>query len=194
MSQNTVTVHAGEVSTSIKVKRPKFDDLVKPYDYICSIGTVDSNDINIDSRLIGRPQCKIFKEIHKDLYKWCLEGNQNYQNTCATRMSYAFNKGKYKIKLPRKFMDEKTGEPYITSVLDMIEFLKKQFGSSDIRFDGNINNFISKIRGKKGIIVLMIPIWDDATGHVTLWDGRECIDGSNHFGDSPTNILFWELK
>jgi len=194
MSQNTITVSAGGISTSVKVKRPKFDDLAEPYTYICSVGVANPNDINIDRRLIGKPQCKIFKKIHKDLYKECLEGNPDYQNTCATRMSYAFNKGKYKIKLPKNFMDEKTGEPYIASVLNMIKFLKKQFGNSDIKFDGNVDNFISKIHNKKGIIVLLIPIWDDATGHVTLWDGNSCIDGSNHFNDRPTNILFWELK
>lgn len=166
-------------SAKIKVpsiSRPKYDDLIVPYKIVAN-----------------KSACEVFKMIHSYLWTQCIQGNINFQNACATRMSYALNKGHYKLKLPKKFMDEKTGEPYITAILDMIVFLKNNFGDSDIKFDGNPYKFKSEIHGKKGIILFEIK-WRDANGHVTLWDGNYCVDMSDHFVDNPSDMHFWELK
>jgi len=207
MSQNTVTVHAGEVSTSIKVKRPKFDDLVKPYNIVNST-EVTEEEKEKEPRLLEKDQfgfiikdrthCIRFKKVHPELYERCLNDEKSYQNTCATRMSYAFNHGGYKIK-SGEFNDIYSHAKIFASVSGIIKFLKRQFGASDIKFDGNGNNFKSKIQGKKGIIVFQINGWNDATGHVTLWDGSSCVDGHCYFTHmepslNTTNIIFWELK
>jgi len=200
MSQNTITVSAGGVSTSIKVKRPKFNDLVIPYKIVDS--KKPTKEELKESRLIvkdefgnileDRTHCLRFKKVHPDLYERCLNDESAYQNTCATRMSYAFNNGGYKIT-SGEFNDIYSHAKIFASITGIIKFLKKQFGASDINFDGNINHFKSKIAGKKGIIILLIK-WDDANGHVTLWDGKKCVDNTNHFLDTPSDILFWELK
>lgn len=173
---STITASSGDVSSAITVKRPKYDDLLTPYQIVAH-----------------KSACDVFAMIHPDLEKKCRDGNWEYQNACATRMSYAFNKGGYKIKLPRKFQDYHTGEPYVTAILDMIKFLKKNFGDSDMPYNGNAYDFERSILHKKGIVLFEIK-WSDANGHVTLWDGSACVDGSYHFADDPKNILFWELK
>jgi hypothetical protein len=30
--------------------------------------------------------------------------------------------------------------------------------------------------GQQGILVFTVPLWTDASGHATLWDGRTCSD------------------
>jgi hypothetical protein len=173
---STITASSGNTSTSITVKRPKYDDLLVPYKVVAP-----------------KSACDVFAMVHPDLEQKCRNGDPEYQNACATRMSYALNKGGYKIKLPRKFQDYHTGEPYVTAILDMITFLRENFGGSDVQFNGDAYAFKKSIAGKKGIILFEIK-WDDANGHVTLWDGTSCVDGSYHFSDNPANILFWELK
>ncbi|MCP4970666.1 MAG: hypothetical protein GY932_08760 [Arcobacter sp.] len=175
----------GETINELLIKRPRYDDIEVPYIKI---------DKYID-KSVDRYYCKRFELIHPDLYTLCLSGDSNYQNTCAIRMSYGLNIGGFKIKkYAREFLNARTGDSVIASVNGMIKYLKTEFGKSDLEFNGNIENFKSKIDGKKGIVIFKIPIWNDATGHVTLWDGKKCIDNSEHFYDSPTDLLFWELK
>jgi hypothetical protein len=200
---NTITVNAGGVSASIKVKRPRFDDLLKPYQKIDKeLATLEDakqepryqiiTDEEGNPSSIANDYCKRFKLVHPELLNKCLNRESSYQNTCATRISYAFNHGGYKIK-SGEFNDIYSHAKIFASVIGIVKFLKSQFGSSDIKFDGDANHFKSKITGKKGIIVFKIK-WLDATGHVTLWDGKECVDDSDDFGKNPTDMLFWELK
>ncbi len=182
MYTNEIIVELEATSSRIQVNRPKYDDLINAY-----------------KKVAGLKACEVFKLVHKDLYKYCQNKNPNYQNACATRISYAFNKGNYKIKLQKDFIDEKTGEPYILSVSKMIQFLEKEFGNSDIKFNGDIEDFKSKIKEKKGILIFEVLGWSDATGHITLWDGKACADGHCYFQhDNPIittkNLIFWELK
>lgn len=55
--------------------------------------------------------------------------------------------------------------------------------------------------GKQGVIAFDVEDWNDATGHVTLWDGEKCGDGgcfggNHHYFDfsQVTKIRLWELK
>ncbi len=60
------------------------------------------------------------------------------------------------------------------------------------------------INGKKGVIIMEITGWLDATGHATLWNGNSTGDNSDyHRPESHTyerpgvtleKINFWELK
>ncbi|WP_428737061.1 type VI secretion system amidase effector protein Tae4 [Sulfurimonas sp.] len=184
----------GQTINTIKINRPKYSDL-EPY----------------FMKVVKLKACEVFKLIHKELAARCKGERESegchqvdYSNACATRMSYTFNKSNFKLKLPKDFQDEKTGEPYVLSVNKMTQVLEKAFGNSDITFDGNPNNFKSEINGKKGILIFKVSGWGDANGHITLWDGTICPNGNldyNHCyfehhqnGVKTTDIIFWELK
>lgn len=180
---STLKVEVEEQVTELLISRPKYND-IEPY-YITIDNYVDKN--------VARYYCKRFELIHPDLYNSCIIGDPNYQNTCAIRISYALNKGGFKIKrASREFMNAFTGDSIIASVNGMIDYLESEFGESDIEFNDNVIDFKSDIRKRKGIIIFKIA-WSDATGHVTLWDGEKCIDNSDHFNDNPSDLLFWEL-
>ncbi len=51
-----------------------------------------------------------------------------FQNACAIRMSYVLNQSGIKIPhLPGKTVSGKRGDWYLYKVIDLIDFLKKQF-------------------------------------------------------------------
>lgn len=178
----------GQTISTIKINRPKYDDIEPHY--------IKIHEYTDES--VQRYYCKRFKLVHKDLYKECINGNANYQNTCALRMSYALNHGGFKIsrKVPyREYINENTNDSIILKVPLMIEFLKSKFKKSDIEFKSDANSFKSQMQGTKGIVVFEIK-YSDANGHVTLWNGSECIDGSDDdfFHPRLHNLHFWELK
>ncbi|EBS7636603.1 hypothetical protein CDR68_23200 [Salmonella enterica] len=55
-----------------------------------------------------------------------------------------------------------------------------------------IDNFISKIEDKTGIIVFDVDGWSDATGHFTLWDKGDLLYvGANQNEKDPTSAAFY---
>lgn len=65
----------------------------------------------------------------------------------------------------------------------------------------------SEIQGKRGLLIFTVINWDNAGGHVTLWDKDHCYDhcyfqdelNENHRNDPPplpkvTEIRFWEIE
>ncbi|MFP4835171.1 T6SS effector amidase Tae4 family protein [Cronobacter dublinensis] len=92
---------------------------------------------------------------------------------------------------------------YIYSVSDLVTALEFFWGKADksiavVRGASQLQNLMSM--NKKGIIVFYISGFSDATGHVTIWDGDSCLDGSTYYEPDlhPKQILtyikFWELK
>lgn len=49
---------------------------------------------------------------------------------------------------------------------------------------------IDEIKGHKGIIGLSDCGWNDATGHLDIWDGNNCID--KMYPNCQT-VYFWEI-
>jgi hypothetical protein len=54
-----------------------------------------------------------------------------------------------------------------------------------------------ELSGKKGVVLFEVRGWDDAAGHATLWNGRQCYDhcyfnepGANYRTDRAS---FWVL-
>lgn len=90
---------------------------------------------------------------------------------------------------------------YIMKVADFLAFLKHNWGAPDRELIMSEANYIN---GKKGVIIMEINGWSDATGHATLWNGSATGDNSDyHRSDSHTydrpdvkleKINFWELK
>jgi hypothetical protein len=94
-------------------------------------------------------------------------------NTCASRLSVAFNRGGAPISLT----DAKAaGAATITAadklciiyrVADFRNYLLQTLGDPKI---DNTSPFDSVFRGKKGIIAFTVN-WKNATGHIALWNG-----------------------
>ncbi len=86
-------------------------------------------------------------------------------------------------------------------VIDFLAFLRHNWGEPDHTLTQIDSNFIN---GRKGVIVMEITGWSDASGHATLWNGSVTGDGSDyrrqdsHTYDNPRvkleKINFWELK
>ena len=47
----------------------------------------------------------------------------------------------------------------------------------------------------KGILVLEVSGWSDASGHATLWTGKTTIDGSDSYFNNPNPTFnLWRLQ
>src|SRR5690606_36267717 len=89
---------------------------------------------------------------------------------------------------------------YILRVNDLIQYVKLNWGAADLTLSSSETG---NLVGRKGLIVMEVSGWSDATGHVTLWDGVQSGDGTSyHDPDSGsyggrvslTRILYWGLN
>lgn len=128
-------------------------------------------------------------------------------NTCASRMSMAFNEGGWPINktiaaaVGARTISTGDGKHIIFGVEDLKRYLNKTLGKPtppDVTLP-----FDSDIKGKRGIIVFNVN-WNRATGHIALYNGhtyREPTydDYSRYINQSNPNIrtyqsYFWEFK
>lgn len=107
------------------------------------------------------------------------------RNTCAIRISRALNYAGH--PLPSDFSGKKSnhfavsgsdGKWYAFRVRDMHAYLTHLLGEPNISETSKENNATvrGKFLNKKGVIVFDVAAWDDATGHITLWNGSQCAD------------------
>ena len=110
--------------------------------------------------------------------------NGTFQNACAIRMSYAFNKAGKKIsKTDGAVSSGEDKNWYLYRVKDFIKFLKSNYSDTETTTD------ISTFKGKKGVIVFEDCGWSDATGHVDLYDGS-MVEGSDYSNKAKSMTLF----
>jgi len=94
-------------------------------------------------------------------------------NTCASRLSVAFNKAGAPINAAlagtagARTLGTKDGSRIIYGVADFRSYLLKSLGkpSTDA-----VSPYDDKFRGLKGIIAFSVN-WSGATGHIALWNG-----------------------
>ncbi|WP_196588162.1 type VI secretion system amidase effector protein Tae4 [Aliivibrio fischeri] len=185
---NQIIAMVGEQQANLYIKRPRWSDIQNSY-----------KDIGILNAYLS------YKKVGGYAYQLHVENPNDYANACALRMSWAFNHGGYKIPSGTIFSGRniyrvkgKDERPYILRVEDMIFFIENKWGEPEI---DNIKflDISRKLLGRKGIIIYTISGWDDASGHVTLWNGNGVEDESNYHNDDYyeskiSNIQFWELK
>lgn len=122
--------------------------------------------------------------------------NQNWiTNTCVVRVSRSLNyagdpiPGNFKGLLTVKGGD---GKRYALRVREFKKYLISKYGQPDVThtntsLSANIpNSFI----GKQGIIMFEVSGWSDATGHVTLWDGFDCVNNENYWSRAQ-KVFLW---
>lgn len=118
----------------------------------------------------------------KDLYKalgGAAEKNINLPgfgpngNTCASRMSVAFNKAgapintAFAIGVGAQTLGAADGSRIIFRVADLRKYLLKLLGKPTI---DNTSPYDDAFRGRKGIMAFSVN-WQGATGHIALWNG-----------------------
>ncbi|MDO5668348.1 MAG: T6SS effector amidase Tae4 family protein [Alcaligenaceae bacterium] len=128
-------------------------------------------------------------------------------NTCASRLSIAFNKSGWPINtaiaasVGARTLRAEDGSRIIYGVKDLELYLAKILGKPNTP-DTTIP-FDSDIKGKRGIIVFRVN-WNDATGHIALFNGHtyrepRYDDYSRYINQNNPSIrtqqsIFWEFN
>jgi len=124
-------------------------------------------------------------------------------NTCASRMSVAMAAAGHKIdeniaKSARaRTLGTDKGFRIIFGVSDLKNYILQAFGRPLV---DNITPYNDAFKGKKGIIAFSVSGWNDATGHIALFNGttfREPDhDDYSAFSRGPAQTFrgeFWEM-
>lgn len=113
-----------------------------------------------------------------------------FTNACAIRMSYVFNQTGFSIPSNAGAVSSGAkGEKYLFRVSDLSNHIETRFGKPDyVQNNPNLQQFL----GKKGILLFEVSGWNDATGHVTLWNGTTCSD-TCYFARA-TRAKLWVLQ
>jgi len=127
-------------------------------------------------------------------------------NTCASRLSVAFNKGGAPINtalansVGATTLGTRGGSRIIFRVRDFRNYLHKVLGAPTI---DNTSPYDDAFRNRKGIIAFSVN-WQGATGHMALWNGvtyREpsydnysTYVNSTHMNIRTSRGEFWELS
>lgn len=187
----------GNVNSKIKVNRPSWKDMSLNYP-----------KENISST-------NFYPMISNKYVQLVRENSEAWENTCAARMSYALNRSG--IRLPQApkggnlVGDDKFN--YWLRVKDLKAFMQKRFKNPDIAYSPKrVNNtqlaeskerisevksnFLSKIKGKKGILVFEVTGWGNASGHFTLWDGSNLlfVGSGDHNNPASPEYYFWFMR
>jgi hypothetical protein len=212
-----IRARAGRVATQLQAHRPAWKDMHKHYP-----------GENIKSE-------KFYPMIGDHYVKLVKVQPDDYENTCATRMSYALNRSGLKLpKAPNNgSIKGEDGMNYWLRVAQLRKKLETHLGKPDHELKHpKINrisetqlveqrihrsrDFLDQIKIKKGIVVFEVTGFTNATGHFTLWDGKDLLYvGPGRHNDKnsdeyyfwfmrimitdkvlaqTTRVLFWELK
>lgn len=194
----------GVTAQALSVNRPTWADMNKHY----------------PNESIQSPS--FFPMVGKD-YVAAYKGNQDaYENTCAARMSFALNRSGMKLPVAPEGGSIKGDDKlnYWLRVKQLSARLNNQFGKPDKElkhrlvkkttevelYDERQKNalaFIGEIKSMKGIMVFEVTGWGNATGHFTLWDGKDLsYVGRDDYGNTPHNwpdlqnleYYFWYIR
>ncbi len=126
-------------------------------------------------------------------------------NTCASRMSVAFNKAGapinkgFAMTAGARTVGTADGSRIIYAVADFRKYLLKVLGKPSI---DNTSPYDDSFRGRRGIIAFSVN-WGNATGHIALWNGAAYREPSHdnysaYVNSANPNIKtslseFWEI-
>lgn len=157
--------------------RPPYATMLAKFNTIYGDGSV---------RSVGT---KIGGKVGENIELGVRDPNAGFTNACAIRMSYAFNySGTPVARGPWSTVSGGDGKVYIFRVRDLITYLERTYGKPDKTVKQPKPADFANL---KGILVFRVQ-WRDATGHVTLWDGRICSDHC-HF-PAASEASLWVLK
>ena len=113
------------------------------------------------------------------------------KNTCAIRISRVLNYSGFPIPFEKDQTISGADKMwYYYRISKLRPFIESTFGKPDLTFTKPYD--MTELSKYKGIMLFDVDIWRDATGHYTLWDGRECADKC-HFSKSKA-VYLWLSK
>ena len=154
-------------------KLPAFDDLLKAYPNI------------------GLEQVKalIGASVDADWVK----------NACTLRVSRSLNYAGAKLPFIKddegqQVLKGADGRWYLFRVRKLQAYLTSHYGRPDITAVGKAGEGVKvdSFLHARGIIGMRVPIWNDATGHFTLWDGKAFADGHDAYLKDATEVWLWK--
>lgn len=196
-SKPVLRARSGTAAAQLKVHRPSWSDMYKHYPG----ESVPAKDFY---PMVG----KTFVVLNK-------QNPRDYSNTCAARMSYALNRSGLKLPVAPNggslVGDDKLN--YWLRVKQLKAKLVGHLGKPDLELkhpmierigekavlDQRVRatqDFIKEISSKKGIVVFEVIGWEDATGHFTLWDGKDLVyvGEGEHNNPKSWEYYFWLLR
>ncbi len=137
-----------------------------------------------------------FADMVGGLVKLNLDAGYWGNNTCALKLSHTINLSGH----PMPFMSNETssadnGYVYVFRVKTMKEYLIQAYGEPTI-VGKNKDEFI----GHKGIILFETGnLWNDATGHSTVFNGDRVLGGNyahipGYYFNNALKVMLWEAK
>ncbi len=121
-----------------------------------------------------------------------------FENACPIRMSYVLDYTG--VPIPSSGYNVVSGADrrwYMYRVKEIMTFLERSFGAADKVKEAPAPHDFTNM---KGILLVRGSGWNNAVGHVTLWNGQVC-SGSCHLAEDPDNGTFipsiaklWTLK
>lgn len=129
------------------------------------------SEINVSVSKVGE---KIGGNVGLNIALGEKDPNQGFTNACAIRMSYVLNYTGSKINRGAwKTVSGKDKNWYIFRVRDFLKYMYEVYGQPDKTV---VNPTVHDFKGLNGMLVFNVNGWNDASGHVTLWNGSACSD------------------
>jgi len=119
-----------------------------------------------------------------------------FGNSCVIRMCEALNQSGYKIPhLPSTVSDSKHDWNFHL-LKDLQPFLIQNFGKPEVYVTHGSNTWRKQLAGRTGILMFKVNIWQDATGHITLWNGKNLVDDVPEHDYTPlaSEVRFWPIQ
>lgn len=175
MREQQIIASVDDQRSIIEPQRPKWDDMKLFYP--------DTNVKTVD----------LYNFIGGGLPEYFKNDPVNWENSCCIRMSKALNYSG--VALPKAPSSGGTikgsdGYNYWIRVNDMKKYLSEKFGNRDIEAIGGLNA-VDQFKGKKGIIVFDVTGWGNASGHFTLWDGKNLVYPGDPLHDDPNSEYYY---
>ncbi|GEM_PF-1792248 len=152
----------------------------------------------------GMPSSQVYQLVGGNMYTQNINGNPNYQNACAIRVSRALNYAGQSVPVffndSRQQKSEKGSDNknYILTAEAMLAYMLKAYPSPTYSYTGNdLISVYNEIKGKNGIYIIIPNIRSElgASGHADIFYTNDCLVGGCHLGlPSGGSVYFWELK
>ena len=118
------------------------------------------------------------------------------KNTCTIRVSRSLNYAGQPVPPPKNkyglnVVSGADGKWYAYRVKEFVKYLHERYGPPSLSKTKGTSALDLKaaVTGRIGIIVFDVSVWNDATGHVTLWNDG-CADKC--YFDEADAVHLWE--
>ena len=150
------------------------------------------NFLNLKSNYPTHSASKLAEELGGDWPE--LIKKKEWRNTCAVRLSVAFNKSGLSVANFKEANDG-SGGPLIVRVKTMGKFVKEHYGEWSWGMSKPVgSDIVDEIPKWRGIIAYHAD-WSDATGHFDLWDKNTFV-GTGNTADIADgfDVMLWRLE